>query len=120
MITLPFIGDQSVNSILLGENHWDAGIELLQFRSGDSVKKTKARRGIEVVGTTEARREEMHRALTRMRAGEAAAERKRRNTERLGRIWRDSRKEGGSAWRALTMLDAWMKENDGVRQRELV
>ncbi|KAH8917327.1 glycosyltransferase family 1 protein [Atractiella rhizophila] len=110
------MGDQATNSVLLSE-HFDCGIELLQFRTGESLEKGVAFRGgpggTRIEGTSEARRMELKDVIARMRSGEEA-QRKRRNAERLGKTWRDSVKEGGSAYRHFRELENWIR-NEGSK-----
>ncbi|KAH8917334.1 glycosyltransferase family 1 protein [Atractiella rhizophila] len=114
-ILCPFTGDQATNSILLSQ-HFDCGIELLQFRTGEAMKKGIAFRGgpagTKIEGTSEARRSELREAIGRMRSGEEA-QRKRKNAERIGRIWRNSVKEGGSANKHLREMETWIRNGGG-------
>ncbi|KAH8917753.1 glycosyltransferase family 1 protein [Atractiella rhizophila] len=112
MILLPFHGDQGTNAILLSSSkHFDAGIEMLQFRTGAALKNGLAYRGggTRIEGTSVARRRELTDVIERMRSG-AEAEKKKRNTKDLGKVWRDSVKEGGSAWKHFQQLDRWMRK----------
>ncbi|KAH8920421.1 glycosyltransferase family 1 protein [Atractiella rhizophila] len=118
MIVLPFGGDQPLTALHLSLN-LKVGIELLQFRTGP--QNTIAFRPDLVTGaehttidqSDESRAQELKNALKLILKGEEG--RKMRTTvEGWGKVFFDSARENGSAWRMIGKLDGWLKEQDKI------